>query len=326
MSLYNKYRPDSFDDLIQTKFNNNLTKHNLTHHSYLLFGPPGTGKTTTARLCMAEFCDTPEDKALCISGKHIDYVEVNCAVNTGIDDVRNIISDVVGTMPSNAPYKFIIFDESHMLSTNSQNALLKTVEEPPRHVKFFFCTTELNKVIPAIRSRCQIVPFFKIQEKSLIKIAKRICDGENLSYNEESLSIIVASADGSARTAINLIEQCASCLEDPDAISQIIGTSSVKNFYNLTKFICDKNKIESINLLDELFNNAVDPGSLMNKYADYLSDLITKRIIEPTSCEFEGKKLLFIADCVTTILKDFKILQNIKLISKINVLKTIEKM
>jgi DNA polymerase III gamma/tau subunit len=101
--------------------------------------------------------------------------------------------------------------------------------------------------------------------------------------------------------------------------------TSFDNFRKLTEFICEKNSIEAIRLLDELFNNSVDPGSLMNKYADYLADLITRRLIDKNSVPFDGKKMMIIADCVTDILKDFKILQNIKLISKINVLKAMSK-
>jgi DNA polymerase III gamma/tau subunit len=108
-------------------------------------------------------------------------------------------------------------------------------------------------------------------------------------------------------------------------VGQILGTTSFNNFRKLTELIYEKNSVDAVRLLDELFNNSVDPGSLMNKYADYLADLITQRLIDKSSVPFDGKKLLIIADCVTDILKDFKILQNIKLISKINVLKAISK-
>lgn len=708
MSLYNKYRPQSFDNLIQSKYNKGLSKDSLSHHAYLFFGPPGTGKTSAARLCMAEYLDE-KNKHLAISGSHPDYVEINCAVNNGVDDIRAIVSDVVNTIPIQSEYKFIIFDECldynckvelkdgtrtsigkivknkigaevlsynfdkecfeykkitnwfqnsrkevfdwcfkstksnkifkvrasenhkifnhesseitlanlnindkikvvqrtkcktrkkiydyktrkfeinndammflrgtllgdgsiskknlsrikfthsvkqknwaelkkeilgdlvasykeiknngygekslilttlsckelnelyddliingrkivtrnflnklnpiswaawflddgsssfntkgeltgisisthsfskeeniliqeyfkeeanidfvlqfdktrnkwfirankdsaikflnliapfccneilnhkfpknlilgnkfkqikpvyllkedhsdknlyqlidavfiekkpaklhgkytydievednhnyvanftlvhncHMLTTQSQNALLKTVEEPPKHVKFFFCTTEINKVLPAIRSRCQIMPFIKLSDKALIKILSNVCNGENISFNDESAQMIISFADGSARTAINIFEQCASVFDNPEAVGQIVGTTSINNFKLLTELICDKQAVKAIQLLDELFNNSIDPGSLMNKYADYLADLITQRLVDKNSVPYDGKKLLLIADCVTDILKDFKILQNIKLISKINVLKAISKM
>lgn len=326
MSLYNKYRPKSFEELIQCKFSSGMNKENLNHHALLFFGPSGTGKTSAARLCMAEFRNPNESSDLYISGKHPDYYEVNCAVNNGVDDVRGIVSDIVNTMPVSAEYKFIIFDECHMLTTQAQNALLKTVEEPPNHIKFIFCTTEINKVLPAIRTRCQIYPFIKLSESSLLKIIENVIKQEKCEWNDESAKMIVSMSDGSARSAINLLECCLSVFGDSDSVAKVIGTSSHINFYKLTQYICCKDRINSIRFMDEIFIDSIDPNSVMNKYADYIADLIIARLTKPQSCEFDGKQLLNIASCITDILKDFKILQNLKLISKIYVLKAIEKM
>jgi DNA polymerase-3 subunit gamma/tau len=325
MTLYNKYRPKSFKELVQSKYAKGLSTNELTHHAYMFFGPPGTGKTSAARLCMTKYVDE-KDSQFCVDGKHPDYFEINCAINNGVDDVRRVVSDIVNTSPMTCKYKFVIFDEAHMLTTQSQNALLKTVEEPPKHIKFFFCTTELNKVLPAIRSRCQIIPFLKLPLPAIEKVLKNVCVGENIKYNEESGKMLASLADGSARTAINLFEQCQSVFNDSDAVAQIIGTASMANFHNLTKLICDKNKPESIKLMNQLFANTIDPNSLMNKYADFLAELISLNVVANKTDNFELEKLLIISEHVCDILKDFKILQNIKLISEINVLKAIEKM
>ena len=215
-------------------------------------------------------------------------------------------------------------DESHMLSTQSQNALLKTVEEPPKHIKFIFCTTDINKVLPAIRSRCQIVPFVKLNDHMLLKILNNVVDGEKLTYNIESLNLIISCSEGSARNAINLLEQCSLMLANPREVANILGTANSASFESFTEAICNKDRVKSLLLLDELITNAIDQSSVMNKYADYLADAIILRITDKTKCKFDGKSLLIISEGITNILKDFKILQNIKLISKIHVLKVID--
>lgn len=323
MSLYNKYRPKNFDQLVSSKYNTPNKNQIKSHHAFLFFGSPGTGKTSSARLYMQEFVKDSE-KTSVIEGKHPDYIEINCAVNNGVDDIRTIVSDVVNTVPISSEYKFIVFDECHMLTTQSQNALLKTVEEPPKHIKFIFCTTEINKVLPAIRSRCQIVPFVRLNDSLLLKILKNVVDGEQFVPNIESLQLIISCSEGSARNAINLLDQCSLSLADPKAVANILGTANSTSFENLTESICNKDRVNSLLLLDELIINAIDQNSVMNKYADYLADMIILRITDKSKCKFDGKSLLIISEGITNILKDFKILQNIKLISKMHVLKIID--
>lgn len=322
MSLYNKYRPTNFSELLTQ--NSPTVDQFEKHHAYLFFGHSGTGKTSSARVYMSHF--VPEnEKPLVFQGKHPDYIEVNCAVNNGVDDVRGLVSDTIMTAPHTSKYKFVIFDEAHMLTNQSQNALLKIVEEPPKHVKFIFCTTELNKVIGTIRNRCQKIPFLKIPEESLIKILLNIANKEQLKYDKKSIDLIASCADGSARNAINLLEQCSLVLNNEDSVANILNTASKENFYNLTKYFCSKDRINCLKTFDVLFENSIDPNSLINKYGDYVAELIMLRVIDSSKCDFEGKKLMILGQTITDILKDFKILQNLKLITKIHVLKSIEK-
>jgi len=322
MSLYNKYRPTNFNELLTQ---NSLTPEQFEkHHAYLFFGHSGTGKTSSARVYMSHYVPTDE-KTLVFQGKHPDYIEVNCAVNNGVDDIRSLVSDTIMTAPHTSKYKFVIFDECHMLTTQSQNALLKIVEEPPRNVKFIFCTTELNKVIGTIRNRCQKIPFLKISDSNLDKILETICNKENFEFDKKSLELIISCADGSARSAINLLEQCSSILKDENSVASTLNTASKDNFHSLTKYFCSKDRINCLKTFDILFEKSIDPNSLINKYGDFVADLIMLRVLEPSKCEYEGKKLMILGQAITEILKDFKILQNLKLITKIHVLKSFEK-
>lgn len=324
MSLYNKYRPKDFNQLIHSKFKQ-VFEGNFSHHAYLFFGPPGVGKTSAARLCMAGLNKNINPDSF-IDGTHPDYHEINCAVNNGVDEIREIISGTVSTLPFQCKHKFIVFDEAHMLTAQAQNALLKTTEEPPTHVKFIFCTTEVNKVIPAIRSRCQLVPFSKLSNSDLISIIEHICVSEKISFSKESLELIASCSDGSGRAAINLLEQTTLLLNDPSACAEALGTLDSKSFNNLTLLFCSKKTNECIKLLDEIFSKTNDHGSVMNQYADYIANCIVTRLVTPSECQFDGKQLMVLAECVTNILKDFKILQNIKLISKLHFLKGISKL
>ena len=165
-----------------------------------------------------------------------------------------------------------------------------------------------------------------------MKVLTRVCTGQALNYSKESLNMIASSSNGSARTAINLLEQCSGSLSggkcilmDTEAVGQILGTASVSDFHMLTTLICEKKRSDSVSLLQSLLTKSSDPNNLINKYADYVAELIILRIQSAANCEFEGKKLMVIADCVTEILKDFKTLQNIKLISIMHMLKAIDK-
>lgn len=223
--LARKYRPQNFEDLlgqdalVQTL--TNAIQNNRLHHAYILTGIRGVGKTTTARLiARALNCIGPDGKGgptihpcgecdnckAIAAGRHIDVMELDAASHTGVDDIRELL-DSVRYAPTNARYKVYIIDEVHMLSKGAFNALLKTLEEPPEHVKFIFATTEIRKVPVTILSRCQCFDLQRLTVETLHQLFSKILKNENIPAEAEALEIIAKAADGSARDGLSLLDQ-----------------------------------------------------------------------------------------------------------------------
>ena len=226
--LARKYRPQNFDDLVgQEALVQTLTnaiKNNRLHHAYILTGIRGVGKTTTARIIAKALnctgkdgrggptvhpCGFCENCRAITEGRHIDVMELDAASRTGVDDMREIL-DGVRYKPTNARYKIYIIDEVHMLSKSAFNALLKTLEEPPSHVKFIFATTEIRKVPVTILSRCQRFDLQRISIEDLTGLFKKILANEQINAEEEALQMIAKAADGSARDGESLLDQAIS--------------------------------------------------------------------------------------------------------------------
>ena len=223
--LARKYRPQNFEDLlgqdalVQTL--TNAIQNNRLHHAYILTGIRGVGKTTTARLIARALNCTGEDgksgptihpcgvcdncKAIA-AGRHMDVMELDAASHTGVDDIRELL-DSARYAPTNARYKVYIIDEVHMLSKGAFNALLKTLEEPPAHVKFIFATTEIRKVPVTILSRCQRFDLQRLSVETLTQLFTKILSKENIPAEAECLDIIAKAADGSARDGLSLLDQ-----------------------------------------------------------------------------------------------------------------------
>ena len=220
-ALYRKYRPTTFNEvvgqetIIQTL--KNAKAQDRVAHAYLFCGPRGTGKTTIAKIFARMLnCTSTEDNQPCgecenckmaLNGSHPDIIEIDAASNNGVEEVRNLI-DRVKYAPMQGQYKIYIIDEVHMMTKSAFNALLKTIEEPPKHIVFIFATTEPNKVLPTIISRCQRFDFSKVSAKDIAQRLTTVCEEEKIQIDAEAISLIASLADGGMRDALSILDQC----------------------------------------------------------------------------------------------------------------------
>ena len=274
--LARKYRPKKFNDLIGQNLLVEILQNAITNNrlaqAYLLTGVRGVGKTTTARLiamsinCQKREKSNCEPCGSCDSCKSIgvdsnlDVIEMDAASNTGVDDVREII-DNAKYKPVIGNYKIFIIDEIHMLSKSAFNALLKTLEEPPEHVKFIFATTEVKKIPITVLSRCQRFDLLRIENKLLTNHLLDIVKKENIDIEKDAISLIVRSADGSIRDGLSLLDQAITNQNikiDSNVISKMLGLAEREKIFDLLEKTLEGNSSEALILYRKLYDLGAD--------------------------------------------------------------------
>jgi DNA polymerase-3 subunit gamma/tau len=294
-----RYRPQAFGDLvgqghIATALSNAIDQCRVGH-AYLFTGARGVGKTSSARIfakCLN--CETGPTKTPCnecdicqsvSSGEDVDVLEIDGASNRGIDEIRQLRSNAA-VRPSRSRHKIYIIDEVHMLTTQAFNALLKTLEEPPKHVKFIFCTTDPQKIPITVLSRCQRFDFSPVQTNEIANRLREIATAEGVTADEEALALLARRANGSMRDSQSLLEQLFSfCGEviSVDEVHQLLGTADIGRIAAVATALAESNPSEALNLIHKGVLEGVDSGQMAEQLLGYFRDMMAARV----GCEEE---------------------------------------
>lgn len=294
LALYRKYRPKDFDEIVDQKAVvttlRNQVKFNQLGHAYLFCGTRGTGKTSAAKVfAKAVNCLHPIDGnpcnccELCMEAEQgFNTIEIDAASNNGVDNIRDLREEVQYT-PSKGRFKVYIIDEVHMLSTSAFNALLKTLEEPPEHVIFVLATTDPQKVIPTIISRCQRYDFKRITAASLKDHLRHVCDMEGIRAEDEALSYIAMMADGGCRDALSILDQChAYYINDTITLAraqEVLGAVDESIFQDMTIALTEDNVAGLLSGIEKIFDDGRDPMQFVISWSSYLRDMMVAAVL-----------------------------------------------
>jgi len=310
LALYRRFRPQTFDDIVEQKEAVTALRQSITDgrigHAYLFCGQHGTGKTTIAKVfARAVNCEHPVGGNPCnecptckgiLNGSILDVIEMDAASNNSVDNIRQI-TEQVNFAPSAARYKVYIIDEVHMLSQGAFNALLKTLEEPPKHVIFLFATTEVHKIPSTILSRCQRYDFKRISRDKIIGRLRYVADKESIPVEDEALSLIAAQSDGAMRDALTLLDQMRAVTGGRkitgNDVEEATGTVDNTFLFKTANALIDARFDELMDLMTELHESGRDYVKFTLELAHYFRDLLVIRVMPDPS-----KLLPYTADTV----------------------------
>lgn len=288
-----KYRPTTFDSVVGqealTSTLKNAIRSGKLAHAYLFCGPRGVGKTTCARIFAKNInCLNPVDGEACgkcesclafDEGRSMNIYELDAASNNSVDDIRSI-TEQVHIPPQIGKYKVYIIDEVHMLSPAAFNAFLKTLEEPPHYVVFILATTEKHKLLPTILSRCQIYDFNRMEAENIVNHLKSVAERENITYEDEALSVIARKADGGMRDALSIFDQVASYCRGNITYKGAIENLNILDYeyyFKVTDLIIEKKIPDLLVMLDGIVRKGFDPGLFIAGLAEHFRDLLVSR-------------------------------------------------